>query len=48
MKESCRFHKVKIEYVNNGYLVEVGCEKFVFQEEKELIKALTLFYTDYF
>lgn len=36
-----------ITKVNNGFIVEVGCQKFAFHTVKELIEAITLFYTDY-
>ncbi len=36
-----------ITKVNNGFIVEVGCQKFAFHTVKELTEAITLFYTDY-
>ena len=36
-----------ITKVNNGFIVEVGCQKFAFHTVKDLTEAITLFYTDY-
>ena len=36
-----------ITKVNNGFIVEVGCQEFVFHTVKELTEAITLFYTDF-
>lgn len=36
-----------ITKVNNGFIVEVGCQKFTFHTVKELTEAITLFYTDF-
>ena len=36
-----------ITKVNNGFIAEVGCQKFTFHTVKELTEAITLFYTDY-
>jgi hypothetical protein len=42
-----RPQKIEIKEANNGFIVQAGCQQFVFATHKSLLKALDLFYTDY-
>jgi len=46
LKERKMFYNVEIEKVNNGFIVEVGCQEFVFNNEKEMFSALSEYYKD--
>lgn len=37
---------VKIQKINRGFLVEVGCKKLAFEKEKDLFDALKLYFKD--
>jgi hypothetical protein len=39
--------EITIKEVNNGFVVQAGCQEFVFSTRKALFNALELFYTDY-
>lgn len=45
--ESSKNYEVRIQKVENGFIVEVGCKTFVLTTTEELVNNLELFYTDF-
>jgi hypothetical protein len=39
-------HEIKIKKVNRGFIVTVGCQTFVFEQEKELFTAISEYFKD--
>jgi hypothetical protein len=44
--KSMHIHEIKIKKVNRGFIVEVGCQTFVFENEKKMFDAMVEYWKE--